>query len=393
MYDFNLVIDRHNTNCIKYDRLRPTYGRDDLIPLWIADMDFRTPEFITDAIAERLKHPVFGYGCIPSEYFKVISAWVKKLHGWDVSPDHIRYIPGIIKGIAAALDCFVPKNSKIVIMPPVYHPFRNVPEKMGYEIVSNPLIPIYDEEGFLTTYRMDFEDLESKLSADSDIKAIIISNPHNPCGIVWDAVTLRRLAEIAHKHGTLVISDEIHCEMVLGSGTHTPYASVSAEAGRSITFMAPSKTFNIAGIVSSYTIVQDETLREKFFNYLDARELDSPAIFPVTATMAAYEKGWEWRNEMLEYVEGNIGFIDSWLRNNLPQIRVVHPDASFLVWLDCRKTGLSHESLIDMFVNKAGLALNDGAMFGEEGSGFMRLNVGCPRKILEEALLKLKAVL
>ena len=389
MYNFDEIIDRRGSGCIKYDCLKGNFGRDDLTPLWVADMDFRTPDFIVDALKARMGHEIFGYVGIPDDYFPAIAAWVERLHGWKVAPEDIRYIPGIVKGIALALECLVPKGGKVLIQPPVYYPFRNVPERMGYEVVTNPLKPVYDAEGFLTDYQMDFEDLERKLDNGGDIGAIIISNPHNPCGIAWKAETLKRLAEIAGRYDVPVISDEIHCEMVLGGRTHVPYASVAGKDSRCITFMAPSKTFNIAGIVSSYAIIGNSGLRERFFSFLDATEQDCPAIFPIVATKAAYTKGWEWRKQMLDYVQGNIDFVDSWFRNNLPQVRVVRPQASFLVWLDCRKTGFSHDELVGWFVDKARLALNDGAMFGAEGSGFMRLNVGCPRSVLEDSLKRL----
>ena len=391
MFNFDEIIDRKGTDCIKYDSLLNTYGRDDLGSFWIADMDFRTPGFITDALKKRLEHPIFGYPCVPDDYYRIISGWVGSTHGWQVDSDHIRYIPGIVKGIAFAERCFLHPGDKVVIQPPVYHPFRNVPEGLGHEVVTNPLIPVYGSEGELVTYRMDFKDLDAKLEADPAIRVLILSNPHNPCGIAWDRETLEQLADVAARHNILVISDEIHSEMVLGGGRHIPFASVSEEAAsHSITFQAPSKTFNIAGIVSSYAIVPDPEIRETFFHYLDAGELDSPCIFSPIATMAAYSKGKAWRAEMLDYVQGNVDFVDSFLREHIPAIHCVRPQASFLVWLDCRALGLGHDELIDLFVNKAGLALNDGAMFGEQGSGFMRLNIGCPRATLRTAMEQLE---
>ena len=397
MYNFDEIIDRRGTSCVKYDALAEHFGRKDLIPLWVADMDFRTPDFITDELRKRLEHPVCGYPVVPDSYFPTIASWVRRLHGWEVAPDHIRYIPGIVKGIAMALHCFFPSGggrdaAKVIIQPPVYHPFAHVPRDLGYTVVSNPLRPVYDADGFLTGYEMDFEDLRAKLSADPSIRVLILSNPHNPCGIAWDRVTLERLAQVAVEFGLLVVSDEIHAEMVLRGGAHIPFASVSeAAAEHSISFMAPSKTFNIAGIVSSYAIVSCERLRKQFFSWLDASELSYPPIFPIVATEAAYSpQGLEWRAEMLSYVQGNIDFVDAWLRENLEGVRAVKPDASFLVWLDCRRLGLGQEELVSLFVDKAGLALNDGTIFGEQGAGYMRLNVGCPRSVLQKALEKLK---
>lgn len=391
MYDFDELIDRHGTRCIKYDTLQAEFGRADLNALWVADMDFRTPDFIIDALKRRLDHPVLGYPTTGSDYFEIVSRWVEDLHGWKVPAECFRYVPGIVKGFGFAERCLLQPGDKVIIQKPVYHPFRIVTEQSGFEVVNNPLKPVYDEEGFVKGYEMDLEDFERKI--DSRTKLLILCNPHNPGGVVFPEETLRQLADICDRHGITVLSDEIHCEMLLGGRRHHPFASVSeAAARRTITFMAPSKTFNIAGVVSSYCIVQEPALAEKFFAYLESNETDYPPIFSAEATRAAYTpQGKAWRAEMLDYVQGNIDFVDGWLREHLPQIRAVHPEASFLVWLDCRKLGLPQPALVDLFVNKARLALNDGSVFGEEGRGFMRLNVGCPRANLRAALESLAA--
>ena len=391
MYDFDEIIDRHGSRCIKYDTLQAEFGRADLNALWVADMDFRTPDFIIDALKRRLDHPVLGYPSTGSDYFEIVSRWVEDLHGWKVPAECFRYVPGIVKGFGFAERCLLQPGDKVIIQKPVYHPFRIVTEQSGFEVVNNPLKPVYDEEGFVKGYEMDLEDFERKI--DSRTKLLILCNPHNPGGVVFPEETLRQLADICDRHGITVLSDEIHCEMLLGGRRHHPFASVSeAAARRTITFMAPSKTFNIAGVVSSYCIVQEPALAEKFFAYLESNETDYPPIFSAEATRAAYTpQGKAWRAEMLDYVQGNIDFVDGWLREHLPQIRAVRPEASFLVWLDCRKLGLPQPALVDLFVNKARLALNDGSVFGEEGRGFMRLNVGCPRANLRAALESLAA--
>lgn len=392
MYNFDEVIERRGSSCLKYDALEERYGRVDLIPLWVADMDFKTPDFIVDALRRRLDHPIFGY-TMKGDYFSVLASWVEKLHGWSVKPEEICYIPGIVKGIGLAQRCFLSPGDQVIIQPPVYHPFRLVPQACGFEVVNNPLIPVYDSEGFLQSYEMDFEGLERLIGPRT--KMLVLSNPHNPCGICFPKETLAQLAEICCRRGVIVVSDEIHAEMVLGGKRHIPFASVSEDAALcSISFMAPSKTFNIAGIVSSYCIIKNAELREKFFNYLGACELEDPTIFALEATRAAYsEQGLAWREEMLAYVEGNIDFVCEWFAGNLPEIRPVRPQASFLVWLDCRKLALEQKDLVDLFVNKAGLALNDGAMFGPGGEGYMRLNIACPRSLLATALSQLKAAL
>ena len=393
MYDFDEMIPRRGTRCIKYDTLAAEFGRDDLNPLWVADMDFRTPEFILDALRRRLEHPVLGYPSTGGDYFRIVSKWVEDLHGWKVAPGCFRYVPGIVKGLGFAERCFLKPGDKVIIQKPVYHPFRIVAEESGFEVVNNPLRPVYDAEGFLQTYEMDLEDLERKI--DARTKMLVLCNPHNPGGVCFPAETLRRLADICVRHGIIVLSDEIHAEMVLGGRRHIPFASVSESAARcSITFMAPSKTFNIAGVVSAYAIVQDPALAATFFKYLESNETDYPPIFSAEATRAAYtEAGKAWRAEMLDYVQGNVDFVDGWLRAHLPQVRAVRPQASFLMWLDCRRLGLPQPALVDLFVNGARLALNDGTVFGPEGAGFMRLNIGCPRANLKAALEALAAAI
>lgn len=384
-YDFDRIIERKGTDCVKYDAMEGHFRRGDLTPLWVADMDFETPDFIVDALEERMKHHVFGYPKQPDDYWPAVIDWVREHHGWEVRREWMTYIPGIVKGIGMVVNVFVAPDEKVVIQPPVYHPFRIVPEKNRREVVYNPMIA--HEDG---TYSMDLEGLERILSSDPKCRMLILANPHNPAGIVWDRETLVQLAEICARHGVLVISDEIHCDMALFGNKHIPFASVSDTAARiSITFQAPSKTFNIAGIVSSYAIVPDEGIREKFFGWLEASEMDSAPIFSPIATVAAFRKGEGWRRQMVSYLEGNVVAVEEFLRERIPGIRPLRPQASFLIWLDCRGLGLDHDALIDLFVNKAGLALNDGAVFGKEGSGFMRLNIGAPRSMVISALGRL----
>lgn len=386
-YDFDKVIDRRGSGAVKTDALGKVYGKDDLIPLWVADMDFETPDFIVNALKERLEHPVFGYTVIPEDYWQTVQKWIADRHGWETRCEWMTFIPGIVKGIGMAINALLEKDEKVIIQPPVYHPFRLIPQKNGREVVFNPLKALPDG-----SYEMDFENLEAV--CDEKCKMLILSNPHNPAGIVWSRETLERLAEFCHSRGIIVISDEIHCDMALFGNKHIPFAHVSEKAAQcSITFGAPSKTFNIAGIVSSYAIVPNPELREKFFNWLEASEMSAPHLFAPIATMAAFRHGENWRKQMLGYVEGNIEFIEDFCAQNIPQIRPIRPQASFLVWLDCRGLGLSHDELTDLFVHKAGLALNDGDMFSPGGNGFMRLNVGTSRSTLEKAMNQLFDIL
>ncbi len=383
-YSFDKIIDRRGSNDLKHSVLQERYGRDDLLPLWVADMDFETPPFITEALRQRLDHSLFGYTVVPEELWSTIIQWGRDHHQWEVRREWLTYIPGIVKGIGMAVNVFSQEGDKVIIQPPVYHPFRLTPQGNKREVVYNPLKQLSD--GY---YEMDFDQLEQV--TDEHCKLLILSNPHNPAGICWKKETLQRLAHFCHEHHILVLSDEIHSDMALFGHRHVPFATVSEEAAQcSITFGAPSKTFNIAGIVSSYAIVPNDSIRRRFYTWLEANEFNDPPLFSPIATIAAYQQGETWLKEMLDYVEGNIRFLEDFFQQHLPKIKPLRPQASFLVWLDCRGLGFTHEQLIDLFVNKAHLALNDGEMFGAGGEGFMRMNVGTPRSVLLQALLQLK---
>lgn len=385
-YNFDEIISREGSGDYKNGALLRLFGRTDLIPMWVADMDWATPPFIVDALKKRMEHPIFGYTLTPRNMWTVVRKWIREHHQWDVPEEWMTYIPGIVKGIGMAINVFLKEDEKVIIQPPVYHPFRLTPEGNKREVVFNPLKELPNG-----SYAMDFDNLDQV--CDEKCKMLILSNPHNPAGIVWDIETLQTLAHFCASRGILVISDEIHCDMVLTGHKHQPFAAVSEEAAQcSITFGAPSKTFNIAGIVSSYAIVPNDELRRKFYEWLEANELNEPTIFSPIATIAAFGQGEEWRQEMLQYVEENIKLVVDYCAQHLPKIKPLVPDASFLVWLDCRDMGLDHDALIDFFVNKARLALNDGEMFGPGGEGHMRMNVAAPRCVILKALEQLKEV-
>lgn len=374
-YDFDEIIDRRGSGCVKYDKTARG-----VIPLWAADMDFRTPDFILEALRARLEHPVLGYPCIPKDYFPTIARWVKALYGWEVDPGHICYVPGVIRGIVLAQCALLPKGSGVIIQPPVYFSFREQTLMNGMRVLCNPLREIPGGG-----YEMDFDSLEKCISDGG--RMLLLSNPQNPTGQCWSRETLLRLSKTASRHGLVVISDEIHSEMAHRGFSHVPYASVSPEAAASsITFMAPSKTFNMAGVVTSYAIVPDAGLREKFFGFMKAAQLDYPSVFAIEATLAAYRNGARWRREMLRYVEGNIAFVCRYLVENIPGIRAVYPQASFLMWLDCRGLAMDQKELMRLLKIKAKVRVYDGALFGEGGVGFVRMNVGCPGSTLLKAL-------
>lgn len=383
-YNFDKPVDRTGTDDVKHEGRIEHWGREDLLPLWVADMDWETPAFITDALRKRLDHSLFGYTVLPKDYWQTVIRWVCEHHGWEMKPEWLTFIPGIVKGIGMAICALLQPGDKVIIQPPVYHPFRLVPQGFRHEVVMNPLL--LQEGG---SYEMDFEQLERV--ADSRCRLLVLSNPHNPAGICWSRETLERLAKFCYERGIIVISDEIHCDMALFGHRHIPFASVCREAEQnSITFCAPSKTFNIAGIVSSWAAVPNDELRARFFGWLDAGEFNAPTLFAPIATMAAFREGEEWRQQMLRYVESNVNYVIDYCRDNLPQIRPLRPQASFLVWLDCRGLGLSHAQLQHLFVDEAHLALNDGKIFGPGGEGFMRLNVGTQRAVLQNAMERLR---
>ncbi|MDR0414597.1 MAG: PatB family C-S lyase [Prevotellaceae bacterium] len=383
-YNFDKVTDRRGTNALKVEALQARYGSTDLIPLWVADMDFETPPFIVNALRTRVEHPIFGYTQLPPQYWPLVVGWLKERHGWTVKEEWLCYISGIVTGIGLALNLFTDRDDKVIIQPPVYHPFRLVPQANRRTVVYNPL-RLSDGR-----YEMDFEQLEQLI--DDKCKLLILANPHNPGGVVWSRETLQRLAAICARRRVLVIADEIHADMALYGNRHIPFASVSEEAAQnSITFNAPSKTFNIAGLISSFAVIPNDAIRARFYSWLQANELNVPTIFSAVATEAAYTHGREWLRQMLAYVEGNFAFVESFLAEHIPAIRPMKPEASFLVWLDCHRLGLGHAALVNLFVGRAKLALNDGEMFGVGGEGFMRLNIGTPRSVLETAMKRLKA--
>ncbi|MFA6702631.1 MAG: MalY/PatB family protein [Dysgonamonadaceae bacterium] len=383
-YNFDEIIDRRNTHAVKLDVLKEQYGRDDLIPLWVADMDFLSPPAITKALQERVAHGVFGYTTANIEYYDSIISWLSRRHQWSVLKEMITFVPGVVKGLAFAIDEFTEKGDEVIIQTPVYHMFRFVIKGLQRTLVDNPLIY---EDG---NYKMDFDGLR-KIAEQRTAKVLVLCNPHNPGGIVWTKEELEELAEICHDNNILVISDEIHCDLALNGFKHVPFSTVSEKAMQNnITLMAPSKTFNIAGIVSSFSVIENEAIRKRYLNYLSPRELNSGTIFAYTATQVAYTSCEDWLEELLVYVQGNIDFVADYMNNHIPQIKVLKPQSSFLVWLDCRALNLSSKALDALFVEKANLVLNNGAMFGENGSGFMRLNVGVSRKVLEKAMDNLK---
>lgn len=382
-YNFDQIIDRRGTDALKIDAVPAIWGRDDLMPLWVADMDFATPPFIMEAMRRRLDHEVIGYTVRTPQWASSIVAWQQSRYGWEIQPEWLNFVPGIVPGIAFVISCFTEPGDAILIQPPVYHPYIHVPTNLGRTLRRNRL-DLVDGQ-----YQIDFERFERDVRG---CKLFLLCHPHNPGGRVWSEEELRRIAEICHREGVIVVSDEIHADLTLPPYRHVPFAKVSAEAAEcSITLMSPSKAFNMAGLTSSYSVISNEALREKFHRHLEHSELNLGHAFAFISVAAAYSNGTEWLDQMLAYVQGNIDYMEQYLATSLPQVGMIRPQASYLVFLDFRKLGLSQAELNKLIVDKARLALNDGAMF--EGEGFMRLNAASPRSVIEEAMRRLSEAL
>lgn len=383
-YNFDNVIDRQGTLAVKIDRLDQVFGRHDLTPLWIADLDFAVCPRITEALLHRLQHPVLGYSEAADSYWQSIIDWNMRRHGFAIAREELCFIPGVVKGIALAVNYFTQRGDGVVIQPPVYTPFRTVVEGNGRRVVENPLRPTADG------YEMDLDGLRRIIAADKGIKMLILCNPHNPIGIQWSRDTLAELASICREGGIVVVSDEIHGDLMLGGRRHIPYLSCGDDArATGVMLGAPSKTFNIPGLVSSWMVVKNPDLRRDFYNWLEVNEFNSPVLISTIGAEAAYNNGEEWLDQMLAYVEANIDFVEDYARRNIPGLKVVRPQASFLVWLDFRDLHLCQREIMNLLLDKAHLALNDGSMFGRQGEGFARLNVGTPRCVLAHALASL----
>ena len=382
-YNFDEIVPRKHTNCLKYDNVMEIFGTEDILPMWIADMDFKTPDFIVNAIRKRLDHELLGYTYCCKRWKPAIQNWVSRRYGWDIKEEEIGFVGGIVPAISFALQCFTKPGDKVLIQPPVYHPYHHVTHDLERTLVFNPLKLVNGQ------FEVDFVEFEEKVK---DCKVFLLCNPHNPGGRVWSREELAHMCDICAKYNVLVISDEIHCDMALKGYKHVPFAICCDKAkDLCITFMAASKTFNIAGLKSSYHVIPNEEIRKQYHEFLRKSELDTAHVFATGPVATAYNEGEGWLEQMLEYVEANIDFMEQYLKDNMPKMGMIRPQASFLVFLDARGLGLPHDELVEFFVREAKVGMNDGAMFGEEGSGYMRMNLGCPRSVLEKALNQIKA--
>lgn len=383
-YDFDKVIERRNTGSSKWDNLKALFGSDDVLPLWVADMDFRIPQPIIDAISERIKHPVFGYTRVGAGAIGAVTQRLESKYGWKVSPESVVITPGVVPAVNAAVRAYAGEGGAVVVQSPAYPPFWATGPNNKVRTVTNLL---RFEGG---RYEMDFEALE-RAFAESGAKAMILCSPHNPVGRVWSREELVRVGEIALKAGAVVISDEIHCELVLKGYKHIPFASISPEfEANSITCFAPSKTFNVPGMHCSVAIIPDEDMRKRF-NEARVGIQGTPAFLAIIAMEAAFRHGDEWLEQVLDYIEGNLEFLIKYMEERIPAIKPVRPEGTYLVWLDCRGLGIEDPKELQKFFNeKAKVGMNAGYAFGPGGEGFMRMNIACPRSTLEEALKRIE---
>ncbi len=378
-YNFDEVFPRKGSASVKHDLMKPFFGTDDLLPMWVADMDFKAPECVLDAIRKRCDQGFLGYTFGDESYFGAVIDWLSRHYSVEAKRNELHYIPGIVVGIAFCIQAFTKPGDRILVNTPVYPPFVNLPVNNARELVTNKLKL---ENG---RFEIDFDDLEQKAKG---CKMMWLSNPHKPGGTVWSKADLQRVAEICKRNGVLVISDEIHADLTLPNYKHTSFSTVSDDAYcNSITFIAPSKTFNIAGLSSSVAYIPEKSIRDTYFEYLEASEFANGNIFAYIGAEAAFRYGEEWLAHLKDYLVENIAFADEFIKKNMPLVKAVLPEASYLLWLDFNGLGLSHEELQDRLINKAKVALNSGLTFGgNDYAGFFRMNIGCPRSILKEAL-------
>lgn len=378
--DFDTIIDRKNTDCLKYDFAKRRGMPEDVLPLWVADMDFKTSSYVEDALAERARHGIFGYSESQTPYFEIVRDWMKRHHDWEVKEPWLIKTPGVVFALAMAVKAYTEPGDGVLIQSPVYYPFSEVIEDNGRRIVSNTLVLGEDHK-----YHIDFEDFERQIK-ENRIKLFFLCNPHNPVGRVWTTEELTRLGDICLKYRVTVVSDEIHSDFIF-RGKHQVFADLKKEyADITVTCTAPSKTFNLAGLLLSNIFISNRELRHKFRQQVNAAGISQLSPFGLVACETAYTQGEEWYQAMLAYVAENIAFTKEYVEKHLPGVEMVEHEGTYLVWLDFRKTGLSVEELEDLIVNRAKLWLDSGKIFGKSGEGFQRINVACPRQILEEAL-------
>ena len=382
-YDFDTVVNRKNTNAIKYDLAKKRGKPEDAVSLWVADMDFPTAPCIQKAVAEKAAHGIWGYSRPDNRYYDALKKWYKERHNFEVQNEWVVNTPGVCFALAAAIKAFTKEGESVLIQKPVYYPFFNIINSLQRKVVNSSLILKNNH------YEIDFDDFERKI-VQENVKMFILCSPHNPGGRVWTKQELQKISEICLAHNVLVVSDEIHSDITFGSNVHTVYGSLSEQALKnSIICTAPSKSFNLAGLQFSNIFIADEKLRKAFSEELDKTGYDEPSVFGIVAATAAYSEGADWFDSVKSYIWENILFAKKYIEENAPQIKVLVPEGTYLLWLDFSKTGLSDSEINDRVLNKAKVWLDRGSMFGKEGEKFQRINCATPRIILEDALKRI----
>lgn len=374
-YDFDKTIDRRATNSYKWDS-----APEGVLPMWVADMDFRTAPAIIDALQKRVAHGIFGYTRVPDVYYDAVTSWFSRRHGWDIDREWIIYTSGVVPAVSAVIKALTVPGDKVIVQTPVYNCFFSSIRNNGCEIVSNPLRRTAD------TYEMDFDALE-RCAADPRAKVMLLCNPHNPAGRVWTPDELTRLGNICLRNGVTVVADEIHCELVYQGFKYTPFASLSdAFLHRSVTCVSPSKAFNIAGLQIANIVAFDNDLRSRIDKAININEVCDVNPFGVAATIAAYNEGEEWLNQLVDYLHGNYEAMAEFCRRELPEFPITRLEGTYLVWMDCSSLGMPSDALEHALLDDARLWLNAGTMYGAEGEGYMRWNIACPRSVMLDGL-------
>jgi cystathionine beta-lyase len=384
VYDFETVIDRLPTSSTRWSYRKQRTGIEDIIPLWVADMDFACPPELVEAIKARANHPIYGYTTRTDGYYDELINWMKKRHGWsEIQKDWIIYTPGVVSGFHFAIQAYSQPGDKVVIQPPVYYPFKSAIQNNGRQVVENPLKLVKGK------YVMDYEDLEKKI--DARTKMILLCSPHNPVGRVWTRAELEQLVEVCQRKDIVIVSDEIHMDLILGKTKHTCISSISEEAmQRTMTLVSCNKTFNLAGLTTANAIIPNKKLNVLFQNITQNHATRNTNIFGIVAQEAAYAKGEAWLDELLVYLRGNLKYLNDFIKKKIPGLKVYPLEGTYLAWVDCTSLGMDDVALKEFFLKKAKLWLDEGTMFGSGGSMFMRINIACPRSILKQALERLE---
>ncbi len=383
MFDFDKVSDRRNTNSAKWDLVEALHQDPDILPMWVADMDFNTAPCVIDALKRQAEQGIFGYTLPPKSYLDAVVKWVRRRHGWQISPEWLTYSPGVVTALNLCILAYTRPGDRVIIQPPVYYPFAKAIQNNGRRVRNNPLV--FDGN----RYAMDFADLQTR--ARNRTALMILCSPHNPVGRVWTREELIGVAEFCLKNDILLVSDEIHSDLVYRNHKHVPTASISEEiAQNTITCIAPSKTFNLAGLKTSVLIIPNPKIRRQYQTMLENLSLGMINTFGIAALEAAYSYGESWLEALLDYLEANMAFTISYFKEKIPGIRALASEGTYLLWLDCRQLGLDNKALDEFMLKKARIWLDDGPMFGPGGEGFQRMNIACPRATLEEALERIE---